>query len=202
MHEVFAQVVYSRDRHPTDHCSFAAQGGPWPEHCIEGTEGYSFHPELPIVPGAHIVDKATDREQDAYSAFDGTGLAHWLADQRIRRVAVCGLATEYCIRATVLDAMANGLDTWLVMDAIAAVDRFPGDRERAILEMRAAGAELTESGALPTIFTHHPRRSALLVIDVQNDFCPGGALAVPGAERIFAPIRLLLELAAGTRVVP
>lgn len=199
MHELFSHFVYSRDRHPADHCSFIDQGGPWPPHCVDGTKGFEFAAALAIVPGAHLVDKGTERDRDAYSAFDGTRLGDWLAQRGVQRVAVAGLATDYCVRATALDAVQQGLDTWLVLDAIAGVDAAPGDCDRAILEMREAGVELVDSGRLSTIFHHHPRKSALLVVDVQNDFCAGGALAVPGAERIFAPIARLVETAPTRR---
>ena len=134
-----ATVVASRDRHPADHVSFAARQGPWPPHCVVGTDGAEIHPELDLT-GVRIVDKGTHVDVDAYSAFDGTGLLDALHAAGVRRAVVCGLATDYCVRATVLDALAGGLPTVVVTDAVAAVDVRPGDGDRALDELRAAGA--------------------------------------------------------------
>jgi nicotinamidase/pyrazinamidase len=141
-------VFASRDWHPADHCSFAAAGGPWPPHCIAGTDGAAFAPGLALPPDAVIVSKATTRERDAYSAFAGTGLAELLRARGIRRLFVGGLATDYCVRQTVLDARALDLEVCLLGDAVAAVDVQPGDGERALGAMRAAGASVVASGAL------------------------------------------------------
>lgn len=183
-----ACVVYTRDSHPVNHCSFQSQGGPWPAHCVVGTKGWEYPPGLTIVRDALHVNKAMEVDKDAYSAFEETGLANQLRSRHVRRCLVTGLATDYCVKATVLDALREGFDTWLVTDAVAAVNATPGDEERAILEMRSAGACLVDSGRLTTIIRHHPRVTALLVVDVQNDFCPGGALPVADAPRILGPI--------------
>lgn len=142
-----------------------------------------------------MIDKGTHAERDAYSGFDGTDMLDRLRSRRVRRCVATGLATDYCVKATVLDALKAGFDTWLLTDAIAGVNVAAGDEERAILEMRAAGAHLSDSGQIISILRAHQVRTALLVVDVQNDFCTG-TLAVPNARRIFGPIGRLLEHAA------
>jgi nicotinamidase-related amidase len=134
-----ATIVASRDRHPADHVSFAEREGPWPPHCVVGTAGAELHPSLDLT-GVELVDKGTDVDRDAYSAFDGTGLLERLQARGVRRAVVCGLATDYCVRATALDALAGGLPTVVVTDAVAAVDVAEGDGDRALAELRDAGA--------------------------------------------------------------
>ncbi|MDX8152934.1 nicotinate phosphoribosyltransferase [Patulibacter brassicae] len=136
-----ATIVASRDWHPADHVSFAERGGPWPPHCVAGTPGAELHPSLDLA-GATVVSKAEDRDRDAYSAFDGTGLLELLRERRVRRVVVCGLATDYCVRATALDALDGGLAVAVATDAIAAVEVSPGDGDRTLAELREAGASL------------------------------------------------------------
>jgi nicotinamidase/pyrazinamidase len=162
---------------------------------VDGTDGFAFAPELPVNAGALIIDKGTRVDRDAYSGFDGTALAHELRIRRIRRCVVAGLATDYCVKATVLDALREGFETWLLTDAIAAVNVHPGDEARAVLEMRSAGAMLSDSGQIVNILRSHPEPTAFIVVDVQKDFCTG-SLAVPNASRIFGPIRELLERGA------
>jgi putative nicotinate phosphoribosyltransferase len=134
-------VVKTRDAHTADHCSFAEQGGTWPVHCIDGTHGAQLHPALAALAGP-VVDKGTTQGADAYSGFDGTALADVLRAAGITHVVVGGLATDYCVKATVLDALAAGLRTTVLADAIAAVDVAPGDGLRALDEMVAAGAQI------------------------------------------------------------
>jgi NAD+ synthetase len=135
-------VVATRDWHPPDHCSFAAQGGPWPAHCVAGTAGAQLHPSVADMRFDLVVDKATEPDREAYSDFDGTGLDGWLRERGVRRVVVAGLATDYCVRATALDAVREGFETTVLADAIGAVDVHPGDGARAHAEVRAAGARL------------------------------------------------------------
>ncbi|WP_051472279.1 nicotinate phosphoribosyltransferase [Patulibacter minatonensis] len=140
-------VIYaSRDRHPQGHVSFAERGGPWPPHCVDGTRGAELHPGLDL-EGGLVLDKGTDVDRDAYSAFDGTGLLESLRARGVARVVVCGLATDYCVRATALDALGGGLPTVVVTDAVAAVDVAPGDGDRALEELRTAGATTATTGA-------------------------------------------------------
>lgn len=192
-------VVYTRDLHPPNHCSFIDRGGPWPPHCVAGTWGAEFAPALPVIPDAHVVAKGQAPDRDAYSGFDGTGLADWLRQRQVRSCLVTGLATEYCVKATALDALQAGLDTWVVTDGIAPVERVPGDADRALLEMRQKGACLTDSGQARTILAHHHPRFAWLIVDVQNDFCPGGALPVALAPAIFAAHRALATMTRPVR---
>jgi nicotinamidase/pyrazinamidase len=141
-------VVASRDWHPVDHCSFQAQGGAWPVHCVAGTPGAAFHPDLDQGPIQRIFSKGTQRDREAYSAFDGTGLADWLREHGVGRLVVTGLTTDYCVRASVLDALREGFRVAVLEDAVRAVDVNPGDGERALAEMRQAGAEVTRSDRL------------------------------------------------------
>ena len=141
---VGATVVLSRDWHPADHCSFETQGGPWPVHCVQHTPGAEFHPELRTPATAIYVDKATDPDRDDFSDFAGTALADQLGRTGIRRLFVGGLALDYCVRATVLDGLAEGVEVHLLLAGTRAVELAPGDGRRAIDRMRAAGAVIEE----------------------------------------------------------
>ncbi len=133
-------IIYTRDWHPPDHVSFKQRGGPWPPHCVQGSEGAEFHPDLEVPEGAIIVSKATDRDRDAYSGFEGTNLNEILRERGVRRLFVGGVATEYCVRATVLDALKLGYEVFVVEDAIRGID--PEGEERAKTEMVKEGAVL------------------------------------------------------------
>lgn len=133
-----ALSVVTRDWHPVSHCSFKAQGGPWPEHCLQDTEGAAFHPGLRLPPDTVRVSKGAAFDRDAYSAFDGTGLEGFLKSRGIKRVWIGGLACDVCVRATVLDACRLGFETHLIIDATRAVD--PDKAGAVIEEMREAGA--------------------------------------------------------------
>ncbi len=133
-----AVVVASRDWHPRGHMSFVDRGGPWPEHCVQGTEGAELHPALDLPEDAVLLSKGQDLNRDAYSAFDGTGLAALLNERGVQRVFVGGLAQDVCVRASVLDALRYGFETHLIVDATRPVD--PAAGERALDEMRATGA--------------------------------------------------------------
>jgi nicotinamidase/pyrazinamidase len=141
-------VFASRDWHPPDHVSFHAQGGPWPPHCVAGTPGAAFAPALHLPREATVISKAQPRDREAYSVFAGTVLAQQLRRAGLRRLFVGGLATDYCVLRTVLDARWLGFDVVVLRDAIAAVDAEPGDGERAIAEMQRAGALLIDSREL------------------------------------------------------
>ncbi len=132
-------IAVSRDWHPQRHCSFEAQGGPWPPHCIQETEGAAFHPELALPEGVHLVSKGTFEAEDQYSALDGTGLGDWLRHQGVQRLWVGGLAQEVCVRATVLDALKEGFAVKLMREATRPVDVTGG--RQALDEMLEAGAE-------------------------------------------------------------
>ncbi|MEN8259918.1 MAG: nicotinamidase, partial [Pseudomonadota bacterium] len=129
----------SRDWHPPDHCSFRAHGGPWPSHCVAETAGAEFAEKLKLPPNTHIISKATRREYDAYSAFQGTGLAETLRALGINRLFICGLATDYCVMETALDAIDAGFQTVLLVDAIRAIDAEAGDGDKAVRRIHSRG---------------------------------------------------------------
>jgi len=133
-------VFATRDWHPEKHISFKEYGGIWPPHCIRNTDGAKFHPGLNLPISASIISKATNRKSDAYSGFQKTKLKDMLKRIGIKRVFIGGLATDYCVKNTVLDALRSGFVTFLLADAIKGVDINPGDSERAIDEMLSAGA--------------------------------------------------------------
>jgi nicotinamidase/pyrazinamidase len=142
----FRRVYATRDWHPPDHSSYAQHGGPWPVHCVAGTRGAAFDERLDLKKIDVVIDKGVDRATDGYSGFAATPLANDLRIHGIRRVFVCGLATDYCVKATALDARAAGFATVVVADASAAVEVRPGDEERALEELRAAGIDVVQSG--------------------------------------------------------
>ena len=131
-------IIATRDWHPADHRSFITQGGPWPVHCVAGSAGAGFADALRLPPETIIVSKAGD--EDAYSGFEGTNLTTTLKKLEARALYIGGLATDYCVLNTVLDALKLGYRVRLLTDAIRAVDVEPGDGERAIESMQAAGA--------------------------------------------------------------
>ncbi|MDW8048457.1 MAG: bifunctional nicotinamidase/pyrazinamidase [Nitrososphaerota archaeon] len=135
-----ATIVATRDWHPPNHCSFREQGGSWPPHCIQETEGAMFHRELDVSAFDKIVSKASTPSKEAYSGFDGTDLEEYLKSRNIRRVFIGGLATDYCVKSTVLDAVRMGFQTYLLEDAVKGVNVRPCDSERAIDEMIKSGA--------------------------------------------------------------
>ena len=142
-----AAIFASRDWHPPGSSHFIDQGGQWPIHCVADTPGAAFHPQLVFPDGVAVVSKGQAPDSDGYSAFDGTlpageTLETALQARNAGRLTVCGLATDYCVRASVLDARTLGLEVSVVRDAIAAVNLKPGDETRAIDEMRAAGAAI------------------------------------------------------------
>ncbi len=136
-------VFKSRDWHPAKTRHFAAYGGTWPIHCIQGTKGAQFHPDLIDDIHIRIISKGLG-DEDSYSAFDGTDLALQLERLNVKEVWVGGLATDYCVKNTVLDALKYGLRVKVLQDAVRAVDLEPGDGVRAIEEMRKAGAEIVD----------------------------------------------------------
>lgn len=134
-------VYKSRDWHPEKTKHFAAYGGTWPVHCVQGTPGAEFHSKLLDDPRIEIISKGMG-DEDNYSAFDGTDLAERLRARGVEEVWVGGLATDYCVKNTVLDALKEGFKVKAVEDAMRAVELKPGDGQRAITEMQRAGAEI------------------------------------------------------------
>ncbi len=139
-------IFASRDWHPANHCSFVEQGGPWPPHCVMGTPGAEFTRDLDLPPEVPIISKAMRPEKEAFSDFEDTGFEHKLRELGVNRVFVGGLATDYCVRATVLDALREGFSVLLIEDGVRAVDVNPGDGGRALEEMRSAGARPVRNG--------------------------------------------------------
>jgi nicotinamidase/pyrazinamidase len=133
-------VFATRDWHPQGHCSFHAQGGPWPVHCVAGTHGAAFAATLALPPDTTVISKATLPDQEAYSSFQGTDLDGRLRAVGIRRVFIGGLTTDYCVLNSVKDASRLGYDVFVLADAIRAVDVQPGDGRRAEEEMARLGA--------------------------------------------------------------
>lgn len=134
-----ALIVATRDWHPPDHISFKQRGGPWPTHCVQNTSGAEFHKDLAIPREAVIVSKAFERDKDAYSGFEGTQLDTLLKSRGIKRVFVCGVATEYCVKATALDANKLGYQVFLLKDAIKGIDEPKGSELKALDEMLSEG---------------------------------------------------------------
>lgn len=139
-------IFASRDWHPEHTRHFVTEGGPWPPHCVQGTSGAEFHAGLRLPASAVVVSKGMSTDDQGYSALeallpDGRPLASALHALGVDHVYVGGLATDYCVRATVLDAINDGFATSLLIDAIRAVDVRPDDGERATNEMLTAGAE-------------------------------------------------------------
>jgi len=166
----FSTVVVTQDWHPADHKSFAVnnpgtkpgdvieingiQQTMWPTHCVQETQGAEIHGGLDRAKVADLFKKGTDPDYDSYSAFfdtgrkKATGLAAYLNERWIKQVYVMGLATDYCVKWTALDAKELGFDVYLIADGCRAVELHPGDGEAAIEEMRAAGVHVVESGAI------------------------------------------------------
>ncbi len=148
LQRVRAFTVATRDWHPPTHCSFKPQGGIWPIHCVAGTPGADFHPALHTARVAQVISKGTRPDEEAYSGFQGTELADLLRKKGVRRVFVAGLATDYCVKATALDAVKNGFEVTVLEDAIRGVEVHPGDCARALEEMKRAGIRLLRTEEL------------------------------------------------------
>ena len=142
-----APVFASRDWHPARTRHFQAGGGAWPPHCVQGTPGAEFHPDLQLPSETTVVSKGMDPDDDAYSCFqgetsDGMPFAAALGERGAGRLFIGGLATDYCVKATALDALKEGFEVVVLADAVRAVDVTPGDGERALAAMQQAGARL------------------------------------------------------------
>lgn len=133
-------TVATRDWHPGDHGSFAAEGGPWPVHCVQETRGAELHPGLHESHVDAVVDKGQGRDDDGYSGFEGTELERLLRDQEVDAVHVAGLALDYCVKATALDARRAGFDVVVHRGATRAI----GDEEATLAELREAGVKVVD----------------------------------------------------------
>jgi nicotinamidase/pyrazinamidase len=139
-------IFATRDWHPERTTHFTTQGGPWPPHCIQGTQGAKFHPGLKLGDESIVVSKGMSSEEDSYSGFDavdpnGKNLAVLLREKRVSRIFVGGLATDYCVKHTVLDGLKAGFKVVVLENAIRGVNLNPGDSQQALAEMLRAGAE-------------------------------------------------------------
>ncbi len=132
-------VVATRDWHPPDHGSFAQRGGPWPVHCVQGTPGAELHPALDRDKIDVVVDKGQDPATEGYSGFEATNLAELLRERDVTQLTVVGLATDYCVKNTALDGLRQGFQVTVDSTAARGVEMEPGDSERALAEVRAAG---------------------------------------------------------------
>jgi len=140
-------IYVSRDWHPEITTHFRAYGGAWPPHCVQETAGAQFHPDLELPANAIVISKGEDPTRDAYSAFDGktpagTSLVDDLRKRGITHVYIGGIATDYCVKETTFDARRAGFDVTIFLDAITGIDVRPGDVDRAIEQMKDAGAEV------------------------------------------------------------
>ena len=145
-------VYASRDWHPDGSAHFRPQG-PWPRHCVAGTDGARLHPDLALPSTTQIVSKGTAADEHGYSVFEGrvAGRGEFgddLVARGVTRLVVCGLATDYCVKATVLDALARGFRVTVVEDGVAAVDAAQGDGAQALARMREAGAAIEPADAI------------------------------------------------------
>ena len=143
-----APVFASRDWHPANHISFRDRGGPWPPHCIQGTAGAEFHRDLKLPEGAQVISKADAPDRESYSAFGSTDLADRLRRAGIRRLWIGGLAQDYCVRETALDALREGFTVHIIVDATRPVDVTPEDGARALEAIRQAGGLLEKTAEL------------------------------------------------------
>jgi len=135
-------VYKTRDWHPEKTRHFAAYGGTWPVHCVQNTLGAEFHPDLLNDPRITVISKGFDERADGYSGFDGTQLAQLLRDENVEEIWIGGLATDYCVKQTVIDGVRNGFKVKALAEAMRPVNVNPGDGKNAIDEMKEAGAEI------------------------------------------------------------
>ncbi len=133
MFKIVGQPIFAtRDWHPENHISFKENGGIWPRHCVQNTEGAKFHPDLKLPLDAFIISKGDKPELEAYSGFQGTILHSLLRERGIKRVFICGLATDYCVKETAVGALNLGYTTFILFDAVKGVNVGEGDSERAV----------------------------------------------------------------------
>jgi nicotinamidase/pyrazinamidase len=139
----FDLVVATRDWHPANHGSFEEQGGPWPPHCVQGTPGAELHPSLPRDAVDVVVNAGYEPHLEGYSGFEETNLEAVLREHQVDEVTVVGLATDYCVKHTAADALAQGFRVTIDREGIRGIDVEPGDSEHALNELQAAGATVT-----------------------------------------------------------
>jgi nicotinamidase/pyrazinamidase len=138
-------IFASRDWHPAGHVSFEERGGPWPPHCVQDTPGAAFHPGIKLPSDIEIISKAETPDEDSYSAFGGTNLAEKLRLQGVKRVWIGGLTQDYCVRFTALDAIKEGFEVHVIVEATRAVNVQPEDGGQALEDIKRAGGILEEN---------------------------------------------------------
>jgi nicotinamidase/pyrazinamidase len=151
--QAFPTVVSTQDWHPAHHISFQERGGPWPPHCVQGTRGAQLHRGIETARITNYFKKASDPDRDAYSEFEGFDaegrpLDTYLHNRGIRRIYLVGLATDYCVRATAIDGLRSGYETYVVTDAVRAVNVDQNDGNKALTEMAGLGAKLIQSSEI------------------------------------------------------
>ncbi|MCJ7712870.1 nicotinamidase [Candidatus Bathyarchaeota archaeon] len=134
------KVFATRDWHSINHLSFKEQGGIWPLHCICGTKGAEFYPKLKLPNNTTVISKATDPDKESYSGFDGTELCEKLKKNKVINVFIGGLATDYCVKNTAVDALKLGFKTFFLIDASKGIGVNPGNVKRSIEMMQNKGA--------------------------------------------------------------
>lgn len=145
---LFSTVVATQDWHPSDHCSFKQQGGPWPPHCIQNTWGSELHPLVDKKRIGFRIRKAQHRDRDAYSGFQETPLEEELKKRGVKRLFFSGLATDYCVKRTALDAIKRGFVAIVLTDLVRAINLRPNDEKKALEDMTEAGVLLFPSNVL------------------------------------------------------
>lgn len=149
----FRHVFFTRDWHPTAHVSFSEfpeyVDQSWPPHCLADTPGAMLHEELKLPDQPHIINKGTDPNREAYSGFEGTRLEADLRELGIKRVFICGLATEYCVKNTALDAVRRGFQTYVIEDGVRGINHPDGTQQAAVAEMKGEGVVLVHSTDIP-----------------------------------------------------
>ena len=156
---MFDIVVATQDWHPRNHSSFKEFGGIWPVHCVQGTFGAELHEDLDIEPD--LYDKVgTEVDNEGYSAFDDSSLETWLVDQGVNTLFFAGLATDYCVKESVLDGLRHKFKSYVVSDGCRAVEVNEGDEKKAYQEMEAAGAIITTSAGIADLLRSMNRKSS------------------------------------------
>lgn len=135
-------IFLTRDWHPKNHFSFNEQGGPWSPHCVQNSPGAQFHSGLHTPPEAKIISKGTEPNDDSYSNFDKTELDNLLKQREVKTLYMGGLATDYCVKETVLDGIKLGYQVYLIEEGHKGIDVKPGDSQKALAEMKEAGAQV------------------------------------------------------------
>ena len=146
-------IFASRDWHPEESSHFSSHGGIWPVHCVQGSEGARFHPALKLPDSVVVISKGMDPAEDGFSSFEaacekGLSFSESLAERGVSHIYIGGLATDYCVKYTVLEALKSGYSVTLLIDAVRGVDLKPGDAESAVREMVQAGAAVACLGRL------------------------------------------------------